>query len=35
MNCAHKEIDLTNPKTNLRSAGFTIEERTEFGKLLD
>jgi exodeoxyribonuclease-3 len=33
-NCAHKEIDLENPKNNLRNAGFTIEERTEFEKLI-
>jgi exodeoxyribonuclease III len=30
LNVAHKEIDLTNPKSNLRNAGFTIEERNEF-----
>lgn len=30
LNCAHKEIDLANPKANERNAGFTIEERTEF-----
>lgn len=35
LNVAHKEIDLKNPKTNLRSAGFTIEERTSFDNLLD
>jgi exodeoxyribonuclease III len=29
-NVAHKEIDLKNPKTNQRNAGFTIEERTAF-----
>lgn len=29
-NVAHKEIDLKNPKTNTRNAGFTIEERNEF-----
>ena len=29
-NVAHKEIDLKNPTTNTRNAGFTIEERTEF-----
>lgn len=29
-NVAHKEIDLKNPKTNKRNAGFTIEERTAF-----
>ena len=27
MNCAHEEIDLANPKTNRRNAGFTDEER--------
>ncbi|KAG6803654.1 hypothetical protein HZU73_01032 [Apis mellifera caucasica] len=27
MNVAHKEIDLRNPKTNIKNAGFTIEER--------
>jgi exodeoxyribonuclease-3 len=32
LNCAHKEIDIHSPKTNLKSAGFTIEERTSFGK---
>lgn len=35
MNVAHKEIDLKNPKTNRRNAGFTDEERNEFSKLLD
>lgn len=30
MNCAHKEIDIHNPKGNLRSAGFTQEERDSF-----
>ncbi len=34
MNVAHKEIDIKNPKTNLRNAGFTIEERDSFTKLL-
>lgn len=34
LNCAHKEIDIHNPKGNLRSAGFTIEERESFGRLL-
>ncbi len=33
-NVAHKEIDLKNPKTNTKNAGFTIEERTKFTKLL-
>ncbi|XP_023289544.1 DNA-(apurinic or apyrimidinic site) lyase [Orussus abietinus] len=27
MNVAHQEIDLTNPKTNTKNAGFTKEER--------
>lgn len=27
MNVAHKEIDLKNPKTNRKNAGFTDEER--------
>ena len=34
LNVAHKEIDLKNPKTNLRNAGFTIEERDKFTNLL-
>lgn len=33
-NVAHKEIDLANPKTNRRSAGFTDEERAGFTHLL-
>lgn len=32
MNCAAEEIDIHSPKTNLRSAGFTIEERTSFAE---
>lgn len=27
MNVAHKEIDLANPKSNTKNAGFTVEER--------
>jgi exodeoxyribonuclease-3 len=34
MNVAHEEIDLKNPKTNRRNAGFTDEEREKFGTLL-
>ena len=34
LNVAHTEIDLTNPKTNRRNAGFTDEERTNFTALL-
>lgn len=33
-NVAHKEIDLANPKSNHRSAGFTDEEREGFTNLL-
>lgn len=35
MNVAHKEIDLKNPKTNHKNAGFTDEERNKFSALLD
>ena len=35
LNVAHKEIDLKNPKANLRNPGFTIEERDKFSLLLD
>ena len=35
LNVAHKEIDLKNPKANERSAGYTIEEREKFTKLLE
>lgn len=35
LNVAHREIDLKNPKTNVRNAGFTIEERDKFSALLD
>ena len=35
LNVAHKEIDIHNPKGNLKSSGFTIEERNSFDKLLD
>lgn len=34
-NVAHKEIDLKNPKTNRRNAGFTDEEREKFSRLLE
>ena len=34
LNVAHEEIDLKNPKTNRRNAGFTDEERGKFGVLL-
>lgn len=34
LNVAHKEIDIKNPKTNRRNAGFTDEERGKFSQLL-
>ena len=34
LNVAHKEIDLKNPKTNRKNAGFTDEERAGFTNLL-
>ncbi|MGB7604999.1 MAG: exodeoxyribonuclease III [Lutisporaceae bacterium] len=34
LNVAHKEIDLKNPKSNTRNAGFTDEERNKFTELL-
>ena len=35
LNVAHKEIDLKNPKTNRRNAGFTDEERNKMTELLN
>ncbi len=35
LNVAHQEIDLKNPKTNRRNAGFTDEEREKLTRLLD
>lgn len=35
LNVAHKEIDLKNPKTNRKNAGFTDEERSKFTELLE
>jgi len=34
LNVAHKEIDLANPKTNTKNAGFTPEERRGFDNLV-
>ena len=34
MNVAHQEIDLKNPKTNRKNAGFTDEERQKMTELL-
>lgn len=35
LNVAHKEIDLKNPKTNRKNAGFTDEERNKISNLLE
>ena len=35
LNVAHKEIDLKNPESNRRNAGFSDEERDKFTKLLE
>jgi len=35
LNVAHQEIDLKNPKTNRRNAGFTDEERGKMTELLE
>ena len=35
LNVAHKEIDIKNPKTNHKNAGFTDEERSKMTALLD
>ncbi len=35
LNVAHQPIDLKNPKTNLRNAGFTQEERDKLTALMD
>lgn len=35
LNVAHKEIDLKNPATNRKNAGFTDEERAKMTELLD
>lgn len=35
LNVAHQEIDLKNPKTNRKNAGFTDEERAKFSHLLE
>ena len=34
MNVAHEEIDLKNPKTNRKNAGFSDEERAKMTELL-
>jgi exodeoxyribonuclease-3 len=35
LNVAHKEIDLKNPKTNTKNAGFTPQERAKMTELLE
>lgn len=35
LNVAHQEIDLKNPKTNRKNAGFTDEERSKFSHVLE
>ena len=35
MNVAHQEIDLKNPKTNRKNAGFSDEEREKMTELLN
>jgi len=35
LNVAHHDIDISNPKGNLKSPGFTVEERSEFTKFLN
>ena len=35
LNCARYEIDIHSPKTNLKSSGFTIEERNSFNKFIE
>ena len=35
LNVAHERIDIKNPDSNQRNAGFTIEERTKFSNLLE
>ena len=35
LNCARYEIDIHSPKTNLKSAGFTLQERNSFNKWIE
>jgi exodeoxyribonuclease-3 len=35
LNVAHKEIDLTHPKSNVKNPGFTPQEREKMTRLLD
>lgn len=35
LNCAHQEIDLANPKSNRKNAGFSDEERASFSRYME
>lgn len=35
LNCAHKEIDLANPKSNRKNPGFSDEERASFSEYME
>jgi len=35
LNVCHQEIDIKNPKANVRSPGFTMEERNKFSRILN
>ena len=35
LNCAHTELDLANPKSNRKNAGFTAEERSGFDNYIN
>lgn len=35
LNCAHQEIDLANPKSNKKNAGFTLEERAGLDRMAE
>ncbi len=35
LNCAHKEIDLANPKSNRKNPGFSDEERASFDRYME
>jgi exonuclease III len=34
LNVSHQSIDIANPKSNTKTAGFTQEERDDFAKIL-
>lgn len=35
LNCSHQEIDLANPKSNKKNAGFTIDERAGLDRMVE